>query len=228
MFKDRIEAGKKLAEKLVKHAKNSTIVVALPRGGVTVGYQVAQLLQTPLEVVIVRKLGSPRNPELGIGAVAEDGVLFWDTDMIDMLQIPNNILRSIKEQEVTELERRRQLYRNGDSLPLLTNKTVILVDDGLATGVTARAALLSIKKHHPKKIILAVPVCSKETGNELRSWVDSIICLESLERLEAIGQYYQDFRQVTDEEVMTLLKKAKEDKLISSPNENGFEHKIVW
>jgi putative phosphoribosyl transferase len=230
MFKDRMTAGKKLVEKLVKHTKNSTVVVALPRGGVVVGSPVARELHAPMDVVIVRKIGPPRNPELGIGAIAEDAVVFLDTDMIDTLQISRQVLSMLQQQEYEELERRRLLYRGGKSLPLLTDKTVILVDDGLATGVTARAAILSIKKHHPKKIIFAVPVCSREAAEEIKSWVDSIICLEVPEKLDAIGQYYEDFRQVSDEEVIALLKEKKDERDASrfASGENSFENKIVW
>ncbi len=228
MFADRITAGKKLAEKLIKYTSNNPLVIALPRGGVAVGFPVAQMFHMPLEVVIVRKIGAPHNLELGIGAIAEDNVTFWDTDMVDNLGVSNQELLFLKEQESVELERRKQLYRNGESLPLLTSKTVILVDDGLATGVTACAAILSIKKHHPKKIIFSVPVCSTETANEIRPLVDSLICLESPENLDAIGRFYHNFRQVTDDEVVEILRKAENNYSPRRFAKNGFEHKIVW
>src|SRR5260221_12951720 len=127
MFTDRNEAGRQLAEKLLKYERKSPLIVALPRGGVAVGFPIAQILHAPLEVIIARKLGEPRNPEFGIGAVAEDDVVFWDADMLELLQISRQELESIKALELRELERRKKLYRKGESLPLLTNKTVILV-----------------------------------------------------------------------------------------------------
>src|SRR5579862_1393721 len=178
MFEDRIEAGKQLAGRLKKYENESPLVVALPRGGVAVGFPIAKTLHAPLEVEIVRKLGAPQNLELGIGAIAEDGVVYLDKDMLDYFQVSKGTLRLIQEREKAELERRRQLYRCGKSLGLLTNRTVILVDDGLATGVTARVAILSLKKHHPKKIIFAVPVCSQETAIAIRLLVDAVICIE--------------------------------------------------
>jgi len=227
MFVNRQDAGSQLAEKLISYKKQNPLIISLPRGGVVVGFPIATVLKIPLEVVIVRKLGSPQNPELGIGAVAEDHVVFWDTDMLEILQISNQDLLPLCEKESAELERRRLLYRKGKPLPLLTNKTIILVDDGVATGVTTHAALLSIKKHHPKKIIFAAPVCSHETVMEIQQMVDKVICLETPERMESIGRYYENFDQVTDDEVVTFLKKAKSSS-ISETKEYDFSHKIVW
>src|SRR6185437_807888 len=228
MFEDRIEAGKLLALKLRRYENESPLVVALPRGGVAVGFSIAKMLRAPMEVEIVRKLGAPQNLELGIAAIAEDGIIYLDKDMLDYFQISNSTLRLIEEREKNELERRKQLYRGGKPLPLLTNRTIILVDDGLATGVTARAAILSIKKHHPKKIIFAVPVCSKETAANIPLMVDSIVCLYSIDRLEAVGRYYEDFRQVTDEEVLAQLHRINGNMPIKTPIESDFNHKIVW
>lgn len=227
MFRDRLDAGRQLAEKLLKYEKKNPLVVALPRGGVSVGFPIAQVLRVPLEVIIVRKLGVPQNPEFGIGAIAEDGVTFLDTKWIEALQISPAELRAIKASEKVELERRAHLYRKGKLLPLLTSKTVILVDDGLATGVTARAALMAIKKHHPKKIVLAVPICSKKTMVSLSSFVDTIICLQTPEHLESVGMYYRDFHQITDGEVVRLLKEGKEQKGMRV-EDSDFGSKIVW
>lgn len=227
IFEDRIEAGKQLAQRLKKYENESPLIVALPRGGVAVGFPIAKLLHAPLEVEIVRKLGAPQNLELGIGAIAEDGVVYLDKNMLDYFQVSNGTLRLIQERERAELERRRQLYRGGKPLGLLTNRTVILVDDGLATGVTARAAILSLKKHHPKKIIFAVPVCSQDTAVGISEMVDSIICLEHPDKLEAIGRYYENFRQVSDEEVMAQLHRINGSK-VPTATENDFNHKIVW
>ncbi len=228
MFEDRVEAGKQLAQRLKKYENDSPLIVALPRGGVAVGFPIAKELHAPLEVEIVRKLGAPQNLELGIGAIAEDGVVYLDQEMLEYFQISNSTLHLIQEREMAELDRRRQLYRNGKPIGLLTNRTVILVDDGLATGVTARAAILSLKKHHPKKIIFAVPVCAQETAMHIRSMVDSITCLEHPEKFEAIGKYYADFKQVSDEEVLAQLRRINSDVTLPSTIDHDFNHKIVW
>jgi putative phosphoribosyl transferase len=228
MFKNREEAGKELAEKLLQYERKSPLVVALPRGGVVVGYHIAQALKAPLEVVIVRKIGAPQNPELGVGAIAEDKVKYIDTAILDRHQISLNDLQFTEEQEKQELARRKQLYRKGRNLPLFTNKTIILVDDGLATGVSARAALLALKKHHPKQIIFAVPVCSSETAFIIRTLINGVICLQSPEYLETIGQFYEDFNQVTDEEVLRLLGKANETHHVVQWGDKDFSHKIIW
>ena len=228
MFEDRIEAGKQLALKLKKYENESPLVVALPRGGVAVGFPIAKALRAPLEVEIVRKLGAPQNLEVGIGAIAEDDVQYLNKDMLDYFQISDVTLRMIQQRARAELERRKQLYRGGKPLGLLTNRSVILVDDGLATGVTARAAILSLKKHHPKKIIFAIPVCAQSTAEAIFSLIDSIICIEHPDTLDAIGEYYQNFRQVSDEEVLIFLRRINGDMPIPTPTESDFGQKIVW
>jgi putative phosphoribosyl transferase len=228
MFEDRIEAGKQLAVKLKNYKNESPLVVALPRGGVAVGFPIAKALHAPLEVEIVRKLGAPQNVEVGIGAIAEDGVEYLNKDMLDYFQISNVTLRLIQQRERTELERRKKLYRGGKPLGLLTNRSVILVDDGLATGVTACAAILSLKKHHPKKIIFAVPVCAQSTAEAIFPLIDSIICIEHPDTLDAIGRYYQNFRQVTDEEVLIHLRRINAEMPSPISIENDFGQKIVW
>jgi putative phosphoribosyl transferase len=228
MFADRIDAGKELAKLLKKYKLENPLVVALPRGGVAVGFPVARALRSPLEIEIVRKLGAPQNLEFGIGAIAEDDIVYLDHDMLEYFRISDSTLRLIKEREKRELERRKKLYRGGKSLGLLTNRTVILVDDGLATGVTAQAAILSVKKHHPKKIIFAAPVCAKETADQIRSMVDSIVCAAYPEKLDAIGRYYDDFRQMTDEDVLTYLQRINGQSSIPSSVQSDFSHKIVW
>jgi len=228
MFEDRIEAGKQLAQKLKIYERENPLIVALPRGGVSVGYPVAKALHSPLDVEIVRKLGAPQNLELGIGAIAEDGVVYLDQHLLDYFEVSKSTLSLIRKREEVELERRKLLYRGGKPLPLLTNRTVILVDDGLATGVTARAAILSLRKHHPKKIIFAAPVCSKETAVDIRPMIDAIICLELPENLDAIGRYYEDFRQMTDEEVISQLRSINGTLSSANHHESPFSHKIVW
>jgi len=228
MFIDRKDAGKQLTEKLIPYKSQEPLVIALPRGGVAVGFPIAKEFKIALEMIMVRKIGAPQNPELGIGAIAEGNVLFWDTDMLDIVQIPNHDLVALYEKESAELARRIDSYRRGKQLPLLTNKTIILVDDGLATGVSAHAALLSLKRHHPKKIIFALPVCSGETALSIRQLVDKVICLESSDNMESIGRYYENFEQVTDDTVMTLIKKTKNRLYDMEVTENNFSHKIVW
>lgn len=226
MFETRNEAGLLLSKKL-KSTPNS-LVVALARGGVAVGFPIAQNMQLPLEVLVVRKLGTPNNPELGIGAVAENGVVYIDTGLVDLLQISNDVISQLKKKEIVELDRRIKLYRDGKSLPLLTNKTVILVDDGLATGVTSHAALLSLKKHHPKKIVFAVPVCSDDTAKAIKPLVDGIICLETSEHLDSIGRFYEHFDQLTDEEVVQLLEKTDNANHYKESSDDAFTSQIIW
>lgn len=228
MFYNRNEAGEQLVEKLLKYKNKSPLVLALPRGGVVVGFPIAKALQAPLDVIIARKIGAPQNLELGIGAVAEDNAVIWDNTIIDYFQISQSTLHLLEARETLELERRKRLYRQGRPLPLLTNKTVILVDDGLATGVTARAALLALKKHHPKQIIFAAPLCVAETAFSMNSVVDKIICLQTPKELTTIGSYYQDFHQVTDKEVTTLLRKIKDGQKVIRWGDGDFGHKIVW
>ncbi|HSX09547.1 MAG TPA: phosphoribosyltransferase family protein [Candidatus Saccharimonadales bacterium] len=227
MFRDRRDAGEKLASKMAWSEANS-LVLAMPRGGVAVAFPIAQTLKTTMEVIIARKIGSPLDPELGIGAVAEDNVTFLNSDLVDELNISDCIVKFLREKEKEELEKRRQSYRNGKSLPLMTNKTVFLVDDGIATGVTAHAALLSLRKHHPKKIIFVTPICSSQTAVGIRPFVDKIICLESLEDGSSISNYYEDFSQMTDEEVLSLLHKGQEKKIPSTISESDFAQQIVW
>lgn len=228
VFTNRNDAGIQLAQKLVRYKEQSPVVIALPRGGVEVAYPIARELHSPLDVVIARKLGAPQNLELGIGAIAEDGILFLDNDMLENLQISYSTLRLIEEREEQELVRRKKLYRDGYQLPLLTGKTAIIVDDGLATGVTAHAGILSVKKHHPKKIIFAAPVCSADTAINIRLLVDKVICLKSPNDLNAVGDYYQDFNQVSDKEVLELLHRSRTENDVHDLMVVDFNHKIVW
>ena len=204
MFDDRHDAGKQLAERLKKYNDHS-IILALPRGGVLVGYEVAKVLKVPLSVVVVRKLGAPHNPEFGIGAIAEEDVVILDQQTIEYLGITADEIAAVTKREKKELQRRVAVYRCGKSLPDLEGKRVILVDDGLATGVSAKAAITSIQKHSPKELIFASPVCAHDTAEILRSEVDALICVFTPLDLEAIGLYYRNFHQVSDEEVVRLL-----------------------
>ncbi len=207
-FIDRADAGVELSKDLDKYVDDKSIVIALPRGGVRIGYEVSEKLKLPLFVLVVRKLGSPDNPELGIGAIAENDTFILDRCIIDYLGITSNQIDKVLESEKNELNRRIKQYRSGKPLPNTSGKTIILVDDGLATGVTARAAIKALKKNKPEKIIFAAPVCAHETVKRIRVEVDHIICLIKPNKMRSINFYYQDFSEVTDAEVNAMLKKT--------------------
>jgi putative phosphoribosyl transferase len=180
-------------------------VVALPRGGVPVAREVAAALGAPLEILAVRKLGAPHNPEYGIGAVAEDGTCVIDAEAIGVLRISNGELDAIVAREAAELVRRERAYR-GDRPPLdLGGRTVIVVDDGVATGVTDTAALRAVRRQDPRRIVLAVPVCSPDALERLRIEADQVVCLRVPRLLRGVSQWYSDFSQVSDEEVLDAL-----------------------
>lgn len=209
-FKDRYDAGRKLAAELIKYKDENPVIVALPRGGVIIGFEIAKLLKAPLDVIVARKIGAPFYPELGIGAIAPNGIKILDKNLIKSLNVSERALEKIIEQETIEMKRRSELYREDATLSDLAGKIVIVVDDGLATGVTARASIMSIKEMLPKKIVLAVPVSPPDTAKEFRKEVDQFICLHEPQEFYAVGAFYEDFRQISDEEVILLLKKAKE------------------
>lgn len=210
MFTDRKEAGEKLAQKLIKYRKKNISILAIPRGGVVVAKEVAKVLNAPFSVLIVRKLSSPYNKEFAIGAIAENDVNILDHDMITRLGLTKERINSLQKREFYELERRRVLYRKRH-LPSLKNQTVILVDDGLATGLTAQAAILSVKKLHPQEIVLAVPVCSTEAFEEARKFVDKIVCLEISDTFRSIGQMYEEFPQIEDREVIEIMERFEKN-----------------
>ncbi|QQG43182.1 MAG: phosphoribosyltransferase [Candidatus Daviesbacteria bacterium] len=209
IFTDRSEAGKRLAVKLKPYRNKNPIILALPRGGVPVGFEVAKILHAPLEVVVARKIGAPSNAELGIGAISEEGVKVLDEDTIALLGLSEDEIKDVVEREERELKRRIDFYRQGKPLPNFTGKTAILVDDGLATGVTAKAATLAVKKLNPRKIIFATPVCAKDSTAKLSTQIDSVICIFKPFEFRAVGPWYKEFKQVSDEEVVDKLKKAK-------------------
>ncbi len=209
-FTDRSEAGLFLAEKLKDYkGKPDVIVLALPRGGVPVGYEVAKMLSVPLDVLIVRKLGVPGQEELAMGAVASGGEAVFNKDVIAMLQIKKSDIEAVIEAERVELKRRELAYRGAHPFPKLENKTIILVDDGIATGATMRAAIQSLKKQNPAKLIVATPVGETQVCQQMASMVDEVICLLTPEFFSSVGQWYQAFPQTTDKEVSTCLLKAK-------------------
>ena len=208
-FVDRSDAGQRLAEKLKPYAGDRPVIFALPRGGVPVGAEVARSLEAPLEVIVSRKLGAPDQPEFGIGAVAPRGVRVLNERAVRILGIPEDYLERVTERESAEVERRLRLFRGDRPYPNLDGRTAILVDDGLATGVTARAALHTLRRMRPGKLVLAVPVCAPQTASLIKSEADDLICLVAPTNLEAIGLWYRDFRQVPDEEVVRLLEEAR-------------------
>lgn len=209
MFSDRQDAGRQLAQKLASYQKEKPLVLALPRGGIVIGFEVAKKLQATLDVIVVRKIGAPAQPELGVGAAAEGGVRVFDERTIETIGIKKGELKEVVAREEKELRRRANLYRKGKSLPDLKNKTVILVDDGVATGVTARAAIEAVRRMQPKKLVFATPVVAHETSRELEGKVDEFVCLQTPFEFAAVGVWYQNFAQVSDEEVVEILKKAR-------------------
>jgi predicted phosphoribosyltransferase len=210
-YRDRREAGRVLAELLEKYAgRDDVVVLALPRGGVPVAYEVARALGAPLDVFTVRKLGVPGNPELAMGAIASGGVVVLDQRLVQLLGIDRSQLQQTVAAEMRELERREAAYRGNRDPPDLTGKTVILVDDGLATGSTMRAAALAIRELNPARIVVAVPVAAEETCDAFRDVVDEIICGVTPKPFHAVGLWYDDFSQTSDDEVRDLLSERSE------------------
>ncbi|MCP0913774.1 MULTISPECIES: phosphoribosyltransferase [Legionella] len=208
-FADRHQAGTILAKRLHEYERKSNgIVLALPRGGVPVAYEIAQALSLPLDVFIVRKLGVPGHEELAMGAIASGGTLFFNEDIVHSMDIPQRRIQAVIDSEQKELARREALYRQGKPFPSLTGKTVILVDDGIATGATIHAAIKALRKLKPEQIILAVPVAALSTCRELAREVEGIICPLQPVDFYAVGLWYDDFSQTTDEEVSQLLRKT--------------------
>jgi len=206
LFRDRREAGRLLAAKLTAYANRpDVIVLALPRGGVPVADEVARALGAPLNVFVVRKLGVPGSEELAMGAVATGGVRVLNDQLVNRLGIPDHLIDAVAVREGQELARRERLYRGGRPLLDVRDRTVILVDDGLATGATMHAAIAALRQLHPARIVVAVPTASPETCEEMRAEVDDVICAITPEPFQAVGRWYQDFAQTTDEEVQDLL-----------------------
>lgn len=212
IFRDRIEAGERLGRELdarLPHLREEhPIVLAIPRGGVVVGYEVARVLDAPLDVFIARKLGAPGHEELGIGAVAPGGTRVLDEQAIRMLGIPDAYVEDVTRRELAELERRMRAFRDDRPPPDLTGRAVVLVDDGLATGVTARAALAAIRREHPSRLVFAAPVCSPEGAELVVEAADSVLCLAAPARFYGVGAWYEDFAQTSDAEVQELLRRA--------------------
>jgi putative phosphoribosyl transferase len=211
IFKNRKDAGQKLAEKLAKYAgRDDVLILALPRGGVPVAFEVAEKLGAPLDVFLVRKLGVPGQEELAMGAIASGSVRVLNTRTIDYLKISEEAIDRVAEREQRELRRREREYRGGLPAPDVSGKIVILIDDGLATGATMRAAAIALKQMNPARIIVAVPVAADETCREFKQEVDAVICAITPEPFYGVGLWYEDFSQTTDEEVRELLKKSEQ------------------
>lgn len=206
IFQDRADAGRRLATKLQKYSgRTDAIVLALPRGGVPVGYEVARSLGVPLDVFLVRKLGVPGHEELAMGAIASGGVRVVNEDVVRELGIPPRILDMAAADELVELRRREEAYRDGRPAPVVRDKMVILVDDGLATGATMRAAVAALRQMGPARLVVAVPVGAAQTCAEFRGSADEVICFQTPEPFYAVGAWYRDFSQTTDDEVRELL-----------------------
>jgi len=206
-FSNRREAGKILGGELLKYARRKDVVVlALPRGGVPVGFEVAEALEAPLDVFLVRKIGMPGHREFAIGALASGGIQVLSEDVVRMYGIPRVAIDAIVREELDELERREAEYRKGGALTDLRDRTVILVDDGLATGSTMKAAVQAVRQKGPARVVVAVPVGAASTCEEFSGVADEIVCARTPEPFSAVGLWYVDFSQTSDEEVRTLLR----------------------
>jgi predicted phosphoribosyltransferase len=211
-FRDRREAGRQLAQRLAAYANRPDVLVfALPRGGVPVAYEVARALHAPLDVFLVRKLGLPGHEELAMGAVASGGVRVLNRDVVERLQLPDELIDAVTRRELQELERRERAYRGDRPFPDVQGKTIILVDDGLATGSTMRAAAEALRQQGPARLVIAVPAGSPETCNDFREEVDEVVCAITPDPFYAVGLWYQDFSQTTDDEVRELLSAARRE-----------------
>lgn len=218
IFQNRKQAGERLAKKLMSYADRDDVwVLALPRGGVPVGFEVARALHVPLDVFTVRKLGTPGQEELAMGAIAPGGVREINRDVVEALMISHETIEKVAQRELAELKRRDRAYRGDRPRPEIRDKIVMVIDDGLATGASMRAAVHALRQMSPTKIIIAVPVGAKETCRELSRHADEIICLNKPEPFYGVGAWYEDFSQTSDEEVRELLDQANE---MIKPTEN--------
>ena len=210
-FEDRKDAGKRLSEALKGLTPTDGIVLAIPRGGVVVGYEIARELKLQLDVIIPHKLGAPDNPELAIGAITEDGTVILDENLITYMSVSNEYISEESERQKQEITRRLRLYRQDAPYPNIKERSVIIVDDGIATGSTMKAALASVKNQHAASVTVAVPVGPPSTIRELQCQADEVVCLFMPEYFQAIGQFYNDFSQTTDQEVIDLLLQNRRD-----------------
>jgi len=210
LFADRSEAGRRLAERLLRFKDERPVVLALPRGGVPVGFEVAQALDAPLDLVLVRKIGAPFQPELAVGAVVDGGraETVVNEDLVREFQIPESYIAEESARQLEEIERRRNLYLAESTRAPVEGHTAIVVDDGIATGATMEAALHATRRANPRRLVLATPVAPPDTIARLRPQADEVVCLATPMLFAAIGAFYEDFRQLSDEEVVDLLRRA--------------------
>jgi len=211
VFENRVEAGRELAVALGEYAgRGDVIVLGLPRGGVPVAMEVASELEAPLDVFLVRKLGAPGQEELAMGAIASGGVVVRNESVIAGLRVSQDQIDAVQKKEQAELERREKAYRGGRPALKLDGKTVILVDDGLATGASMRAAVEAVREHKPAKVVVAVPTAPPDTKTVLEGEADAVVCVDTPEPFGGVGRWYRDFAQTTDDEVRELLEQASE------------------
>jgi predicted phosphoribosyltransferase len=209
VFRDRQDAGRRLAAQLEKYRDRNPIVLGLPRGGVPVAFEIARELNAPLDVIVARKIGAPMQPELGIGAIAQGDVMVLDHDTIRHLGLSRDDIARAAQIEISEMRRRLEEYRGDAGLPDVSGRTVILVDDGLATGVTMIAALKAVRQGNPDRIVIAVPVCARETVRSIERMGVDVVCSSSPEIFRAVGIWYRNFTQTSDAEVIELLEEAR-------------------
>lgn len=212
MLVDRKDAGKKLSAELEKYKDESPIVLAIPRGGIVTAYETIKRFGFEWDLIIPRKIGLPHNKEIAIGAVSVDGTYLLNEEYIDILNISQEYIENEISEQIEEIKRRLNTYKGNENFPDVNGKTVIIIDDGIATGFTIQAAIKSIKKHAAKKIILAVPVAPQDTISLLEKIVDEVICLLIPNEFHAVGLYYKSFEQTTDEEVFDIVRDLKKDK----------------
>jgi len=216
-FRDRTEAGRLLASQLVRYlSRPNLLILALPRGGVPVAFEIARTLDAPLDIFLVGKLGVPGQEELAMGAVASGNVRVLQCDVVEAFGIPQSVIEAVTAEEIRELARRELAFRGDRPSPQIRGRNIILVDDGLATGSTMHAAVVALKQQDPERIIVAVPVASRETCDEFKSEVDEVICLRTPASFYAVGLWYETFPQLTDEEVREFLRKADEFRFSST------------
>jgi putative phosphoribosyl transferase len=209
IYRDRRDAGRQLALKLKHYADDSSVLVlALPRGGVPVAYEVAAALHVPWDIFLVRKLGVPDQPELAMGAIASGGIRVLNEEVVRLLGIPDEVIDQVAAEEQEELQRRELAYRDGRPAPAIKGRTIILVDDGLATGSSMRAVIAALRQQRPRGIVVAVPVAAATTCEEFKAEVDDIVCAATPEPFRAVGLWYQDFSQITDDEMQELMQES--------------------
>jgi putative phosphoribosyl transferase len=221
-FQDRYEAGRVLASKLGHHAGDpSLVVLGLPHGGVPVAYEVAEALHAPLDVFLVHKLGVPGYDELAMGAIASGGVRVFNHEVIHRLGLSGSIIEAIAQERQKELQQREEAYRDGRGPTAVENRTVLVVDDGLATGASMNAAIRALRQRRPRSISVAVPTGSVDTCNQLRNEADEVVCVMTPEPFYSIGVWYSDFMPISDEEISRLLKEATEERRVRAEREKS-------